>query len=83
MIRKYRNIGCNALDLPLLVGKVVGLWAGTRCAGGFRGEGGGAMELFRARTATGEEDSFWTTPFFLTGKKNGNSVYFALLKGDW
>lgn len=52
----------------MLVGKVVGLWAGTLLTEGFRGEGGGAREA-RARTATGDEANFWTTPFFLAEMK--------------
>lgn len=40
--------------------------AGTRCGAGFLGEGGGASEV-RARTATGDDDNFCTTPFFLIG----------------
>lgn len=52
----------------MLVGRVLGLWAGgTRCGAGFRGEGGGASEV-RARTATGDDDNFGTTPFFLAVK---------------
>lgn len=43
--------------------RVVGLWAGMRWGTGLRGDGGGARDV-RARTATGDEDNFCTTPFF-------------------
>lgn len=57
--------------LPLLlVGRVLGLCAGTRRGVGFRGEGGGTTAVLRTRTDAGDDESFCTTPFFLAEKRN-------------
>lgn len=72
--RRITQVSNFFINLPLLVARVVGLCAGTRCGVDFLGTAGAGNDTL-GRTATGDEDSFCTTPFFLAAVKSKVLVF--------